>query len=93
MSEALTVRDNPALSRFEMQTEGGTAVALYRAAPGLLTLYHTEVPPALRGRGLASRLVEGVLHQARARGLKVAPRCGFVRRYFDAHPEFHDLLE
>jgi predicted GNAT family acetyltransferase len=92
MTESATVRDNPALSRFEMETEAGTAVALYRASPGLLTLYHTEVPPALRGRGLASRLVEGVLHHARARGLKVAPRCGFVRHYLETHPEFQDLL-
>jgi hypothetical protein len=92
MTEALaTVRNNPVLSRFELETERGTAVALYRTAPGVLTIYHTEVPPALRGRGIASRLVHDVLEQIRAKGLKVVPGCGFVRHYMETHPEFDDL--
>jgi predicted GNAT family acetyltransferase len=28
----------------------------------------------------------------RAEGLKVVPRCDFVRHYIDTHPEFRDLL-
>jgi predicted GNAT family acetyltransferase len=27
-----------------------------------------------------------------AEGLKVVPRCGFVRHYIDTHPEFQDLV-
>jgi uncharacterized protein len=86
-----TVRNNLALSRFEMETEDGTAVANYRTSPGVLTIHHTEVPPALRGRGIASRLVHDALEQMRAQGLKVVPRCGFVAHYMATHPEFDDL--
>jgi hypothetical protein len=85
------VRDNPALSRFELDADGDTAVLNYRLDHGVMALNHTETPPHLRGRGLASQLVAGVLETARARGLKVVPRCAFVRAYLAKHPEFSDL--
>ena len=53
---------------------------------------HTEVPAALRGQGIASRLTRGVLETARAQGLKVVPRCSFVAAFMSRHPEFNDLL-
>jgi predicted GNAT family acetyltransferase len=85
------VRNNPALSRFELDVEDGIAVIDYHAAPGVLTFYHTEVPPQLRGRGIAARLVQEALQQVRAQGLKVVPGCSYVATYFDRHPEFADL--
>ena len=87
------VRDNPALNRFELDVEGGVAVAYYRAAPGHITITHTEVPTALRGRGIGSVLVRGALELARAQGLKVASGCPFVSAYLGKHPEFNDLLQ
>ncbi len=87
-----TVRDNPALSRFELDAGGATGVANYKLAGGVMTLTHTEVPPQVRGGGIASRLIEGVLNTVRARGLKIVPRCSFVRAYLEKHPEFNDLL-
>jgi uncharacterized protein len=89
---APVVRDNPALSRFELDADGITAFTNYHIANGVITLMHTETPPQARGRGIASRLVEGELQVARARGLKVIPRCPFVRAYMAKHPEFNDLL-
>ena len=89
---ASPIRQNTALSRFELDAEGGTATAHYRLADGTMILHHTETPPHLRGRGIASDVVRGALEAARAQGLKVAPRCGFVRRYMAQHPEFNDLL-
>jgi predicted GNAT family acetyltransferase len=86
------IRQNPALSRFELDADGATAVLLYRLADGVMTLHHTETPAHLRGRGIASRLVRGALEAARAQGLKVVPRCGFVAGYMARHPEFNDLL-
>ena len=85
------VRQNAALSRFELDADGATAVLLYRLADGVMTLHHTETPAHLRGRGIASRLVQGALEAARAQGLKVVPRCGFVAAFMAQHPEFHDL--
>jgi uncharacterized protein len=87
-----TVRDNPALSRFELEADGITAVANYRIAGNVMTFTHTEVPPQARHGGIASRLIDGALRAARARGLKIVPRCSFVHAYVASHPEFDDLV-
>jgi predicted GNAT family acetyltransferase len=86
------VRNNPALNRFELDVDGHTAVSYYRLSPGVITFTHTEVPPALEGHGVGSRLVRAALESARAQGLKVVARCPFVAAYMGKHPEFNDLL-
>ena len=86
------VRDNPTLNRFELDVDGHTAVAYYRLSPGVITFTHTEVPAELSGRGIGSELVRGALAAARARGLKVVPKCPFVAAYMAKHPQFNDLL-
>jgi predicted GNAT family acetyltransferase len=86
------IRDNKAQHRFEMDAGTDTAVAYYGLAPGVITFTHTEVPAALWGQGIGSRLVRGALEAARAQGLKVVPRCSFVSAYLGKHPEFSDLV-
>jgi uncharacterized protein len=86
------IRDNTARARFELPAEGAAALAYYRLADGVITFTHTEAPPQLRRRGFASRLVHDALGEARARGLRVVPRCSFVANYIAQHPEFGDLL-
>lgn len=86
------IRDNTTLSRFELEDGGVTAFLNYRRSGDVLMLNHTETPVAARGRGFASRLVKGVLDEARARGLKIVPRCAFVSAYLARHPEYRDLV-
>lgn len=87
------VIDNPARERFEMQVEGRTAFVSYRRAPGVVTLYHAEVPPELEGRGIGGELVAATLAAVRAEGSKVVPRCSFVSAYLRRHAaEYGDLL-
>ena len=88
-----TVRDNKSLSRFELDAEGAVAFANYRLTPQAVVITHTETPRALRGRGIASELVEGALELIRADGLKVIAGCGFVVDYLRKHPESADLVE
>jgi predicted GNAT family acetyltransferase len=85
------VRDNKSQHRFELDVEGAVAFANYRLASGSVIITHTETPPALRGRGIASKLVQGALEIIRADGLKVVAGCGFVIDYLQKHPEFADL--
>jgi uncharacterized protein len=87
-----SVRDNIALCRFELDAGGVTAVANYRLDGNVMTITHTEVPPHARNRGIASRLIEGILVDARAHGLKIVPLCPFVGVYFSKHPEDKDVL-
>lgn len=86
------VTDNRSESRFEMKAEGQTAIAAYRLGEGRIDFTHTEVPPALEGRGIGSALIKGALDQVRGWGLKVVPTCPFVKAYIDRHDEYRDLL-
>ena len=86
------IRDNTAQNRFELDADGAIAFVNYKIDGGTITLLHTETPVALRGRGIASRLVQGVLDDIRARGLKMVPRCAFVCAYIAKHPEYRDLV-
>jgi hypothetical protein len=86
------IRDNTAQHRFELEVEGGMALMYYRLEPDVITLMHTEVPPALGGQGIGSALVRGVLDLVRARGLSVVPKCPFVAAYMGRHPEYNDLI-
>jgi predicted GNAT family acetyltransferase len=85
------VRDNKALSRFELDVEGGLAFANYRTTPVAVIITHTETPLALRGHGVASQLVQGALALIRADGRKVIAGCGFVADYLRKHPEDADM--
>ena len=87
-----SVRDNKALSRFELDVDGGLAYANYRRTPSAVIITHTETPRAQRGQGVASELVKGALHLVRADGLKVIAGCSFVVDYLHKHPEFADLV-
>jgi predicted GNAT family acetyltransferase len=89
---AVPVRDAPARHRYEIEIDGAVAVLEYQRRPGSIALIHTEVPPALRGRGLADQLARAALDQARAQGLKVVPICPFVKKFLERHPEYQSLV-
>lgn len=88
---AYVVHNNIARSRYELAIDGAVAFADYRRTQDVVTITHTETPLALRGRGIASRLVQGALEQIRGDDLKVIAGCSFVVDYLAAHPEFADI--
>jgi predicted GNAT family acetyltransferase len=86
------VRHNAAARRFETTVDDALARADYQLSGGVMRIYHTEVPQALEGRGIAGALVKAALAHARAEGLRIEPACSYVRAYMKRHPETHDLL-
>ena len=88
----MEVRHNPEKKRFEVEMDGKLAVADYLLTNQLLTLTHTEVPEALEGRGIGSKLAQAAIAFARAQSLTVLPVCAFMAAYFRRHPEQHDVL-
>ncbi|WP_426573160.1 GNAT family N-acetyltransferase [Aquihabitans sp. McL0605] len=64
----------------------------HRTSEGIRTFTHTGVRPEFEGRGLAARLARRGLDDARADGVKVIPRCWYIARYIDQHPDDADLL-
>ena len=86
------VRRNPAGDRYELRIGDDVAVAAYSQQGAVVTFTHTEVPEALEGHGVASRLIEGALDDVRNRNLKIVPECRFVAAYVQRHPEVQDLV-
>ncbi len=92
MTDTATVHNNIDDSRYELHVDDGLAIAAYDRREGAVVFTHTQVPAALEGRGIASRLIKGALDDVRAQGLKVVPLCEFVAAYLDRHPDEQDLL-
>ena len=89
--DSAPVRQNPAKSRYELDLDGELAFSEYVLRDGVITFTHTETPPALAGKGVASRLIRGALLSARDQGQKVRATCSFVVAYLKRHPELADL--
>ncbi len=85
-----TVRHNEAQGRYELETEHGLAIAVYRQQGDRLVFTHTEVPPADEGKGIGARLVRAALDDTRKRGFKIVPACSFVVAFVRRHPEYDD---
>lgn len=58
---------------------------------GARVVEHTLVPPAIGGRGVAARLVEALVADAREQQFKVKPVCSYVVAKFEEHPEWSDV--
>lgn len=56
-------------------------------ADNVLTAYHTEIMPQAEGKGLAKKLLDGMVAYAREHQLKVLPLCAYVHAQFKRHPE------
>ena len=72
---------------FEAEVDGRLCVCAYRREGDVVAFTHTEVPPALQGRGLAAALVRQALTWAATNGLRVRPLCSYVAAYLRRHPE------
>ncbi len=58
----------------------------------VLTTEHTLVPTEIGGRGIAGKLVEALIADARAQSWKIVPECSYIAAAFKRHPEWADLL-
>lgn len=52
---------------------------------------HTLVPPPIGGRGVAAKLVEAMIADAREQGFRIDPACSYVDVAFRRHPEWAEL--
>jgi len=84
------VRHNAAQQRYELDTDHGIAIAVYRQQGGARIFVHTETPPQDEGKGIASRLVRRALDVTRASGFRIVPACSFVVDFVRRNPEYAD---
>lgn len=89
----VTIVDLPQTSRYELSVDGQRAgILTYRLTDGLIVLTHIVIDEAHGGQGLGGRLAQYALDDARARGLRVEPRCGYIRGWLARHPDYADLV-
>ena len=80
-------------SRFEIEEDGQTAYLEFEIdTSGWMTLWHTEVPLALRGRGLATELARAAFEHARTNHLRVDVICPSALHFLSEHPEYRPLI-
>ena len=94
--------DTIAITRIDNKSHGSYRAALpgsdqpaeltWRAMGPLRIANHTFVPPAMRGRGVAQKLVEALVADAREQGFRIVPQCSYVEALFRRHPQWADLL-
>jgi predicted GNAT family acetyltransferase len=53
----------------------------------------TYVPDRYRGQGIAAKLVERLVADARSKGVKIVPACSYVATAFERHPEWADVRQ
>jgi predicted GNAT family acetyltransferase len=87
-----SVLHDPGRSAFTVREDGVEAVLEYtRSDPAVVAFVRTFVTPALRGRGIAERLVTAGLSWARQQSLRASAKCSFVAGFLSKHPEWNDL--
>ena len=85
------LRNNRERSRYEMEEAGALAYADYRLDGARMYLDYVFAPPELRGTGAAGRLMAALAADARERGLKITPICGYAAAWLRRSHEFRDL--
>ena len=83
---------NSAAQQFELRVGDLLSLLQYRVVDTKMIIFHTEVPAAVRNRGLAERMTKAALEFARSEKLKVEPRCPYTAAFLRRHRGYSDLL-
>jgi len=86
------LHDNADAGQYELDIDGQTVFARYRRGDGVLTILWVEAPAALRGTGAAGRLMKLVAQEAREKGWRVVPVCGYAAAWLRRSPEYRELV-
>lgn len=64
----------------------------FTVSTGTWTITHTGVRPEYGGRGIARKLVESVIDEARARNVRIVPVCSYAVKVMESSEEYRDVL-
>ena len=89
----ITRHDQGARGEYHAAVPGSETIGrlTYQRRGKVLVADHTLVPPEIGGRGVAAKLVEALVDDAREAGDKIVPQCSYVEAMFRRHPEWADL--
>ena len=89
----ITRHDQGARGEYHAAVPGSEAIGrlTYQRRGNVLIADHTLVPPEIGGRGVAGKLVEQLVADARAAGDRIVPQCSYVEAWFRRHPDQADV--
>lgn len=79
-------------SFFAVENDEEAGELAYRLKSGLLTLDHTDVEPAFKGKDVGKQLVQAAVEYARQENLKIQALCTFAELMFKRNPDWSDVL-
>ena len=94
-STPVTTRHNPDRTRVEAVLDSGEVPGFSEydvPTEGVLRFFHTEVGEEYGGQGIAKQIAAGVMETSRSEGVKVLPKCSFIRKHMRENEDTHDLL-
>ena len=93
--QAVTVRDNPDKSRFDVLVEDTRAgFSAYKDVGEVQRIfYHTVVFDEFEGRGLASTLTRSALSSSIQAGHRIVAVCPYVKKWLTTHHDFDDAID
>ncbi len=93
MSAEITRDVTETKGRYVLTRDGVEAELTYSIlSPHTIIADHTGVPTSLRGSGAGLALVERLVADARAEGVKIVPLCPYVKSQAARHPEWADVF-
>ena len=89
----ITRHEQGSQGEYHAHVAGSTAIGrlTWVSRGGVRVAEHTLVPREFGGRGVAARLVDALVADAREQGFKIDPQCSYVAAAFKKHPEWMDL--
>ena len=88
----MSIIDDKLRKRFELDVDGQVVFAEYKVENSVLYITYVEAPPALRGTGAASSLMEGIVKFAQNKKMRIHPICSYAVSWLRRHDEYQELL-
>ncbi len=79
--------------RFQLSTESGLAFVDYTLEQDQYQLLHSEVPNALRGKGIGKALVEQTFALIAKEGRQAIAHCGFIKSVARNSEKWRDIIQ
>lgn len=90
---AIRKEDSSDGGRYSALLDGSEAEMTYtKLGPSLVSIDHTFVPDAMRGKGIAQALAKNAVMDARRNGWKIIPRCSFMHAQSMRNPDWSDVF-
>lgn len=77
--------------RFELELDEMISFIDYRLDGNTITMWHTEVPKELGGKGIGSMIAAKALDYAIIHDLKVVPTCTFIADFICKNPRYNSI--